>query len=84
MKWLSSGFSANPQKNSVFYRPKETANFSWVEFYAGQAEATRMFNYGGFRTAKLDLVYMKSRDAAHQNPMDLTSDAGMGWLDRNP
>ena len=35
-----------------------------------------MFDYGGFKTAKLDILYM-SAEKDRQNPMDLTTDAGM-------
>lgn len=38
-----------------------------------------MFTSGGFKTAKLDLMYM-SGSGTRQNPMDLTSDAGMASL----
>lgn len=59
--------------------PKDSAPFGFVEIFAGQAETTRMFTFGGFKTAKLDLMYM-SGSGTHQNPMDLTSDAGMASL----
>lgn len=59
---------------------QDGGGFQWVEFFAGKAEATRMFSYGGYRAGKLDLMYMEARDEGHQNPMDLTSDAGMGWF----
>lgn len=58
---------------------QDKANLSWVEFFAGQAEATRMFRYGGFNAAKLDILYMTGNSKC-QNPMDLCSDAGMGIL----
>lgn len=54
-----------------------------MEFYAGKAEATKMFQFAGHKVAKLDLLYMSARDEHHQNPMDLTTDAGMGTLDCN-
>ena len=58
---------------------QDKANLSWVEFFAGQAEATRMFRYGGHNAAKLDILYMSAKPK-RQNPMDLCSDAGMGIL----
>ena len=32
-------------------------HFTWIELFAGKAEATRMMRYGGHRCAKLDLKY---------------------------
>ena len=55
---------------------QDNGSIQWMEFFAGQAEATRMFDYGGFKTAKLDIMYM-SAEKGRQNPMDLTTDAGM-------
>ena len=55
---------------------QDNGSIQWMEFFAGQAEATRMFDYGGFKTAKLDILYM-SAEKDRQNPMDLTTDAGM-------
>lgn len=62
---------------------QDRAPLSWVEFFAGQAEATRMFRYAAFKTGRLDLTYMQAKDKFHQNPMDLTSDAGFAWLAGN-
>lgn len=59
---------------------QDVGKLDWVEFFAGQAQATRMFKVAGFRTAKLDLGYMTACDGSHQNPMDLTTDAGMAPL----
>lgn len=53
--------------------------FEYLEFFAGKAEATRMFKYGGFRTGRLDKEYM-SVHGSRMNPMDLTTNAGMAML----
>ena len=50
-----------------------------MEFFAGAGRATKSFSFGGYSTARLDIMYMKSRGGA-QNPMDLTSDAGLANL----
>ncbi|CAL1157256.1 unnamed protein product [Cladocopium goreaui] len=51
--------------------------FKWIEFFAGKAEATNQFQVGGFHSAKLDILYMHAQPGK-LNPMDLTSEAGMG------
>ena len=56
--------------------------FKWIEFFAGKAEATNQFQVGGFHSAKLDLLYMHAQPGK-LNPMDLTSEAGMGNLRLN-
>ena len=38
-----------------------------------------MFHVMGHNTARLDILYMKGKPG-RQNPMDLTTDAGMGLL----
>ena len=53
--------------------------FKFVEMFAGQAEATRMFRYAEMPAARLDLLYMDAMEN-RQNPMDLTSDPGMANL----
>ena len=58
--------------------------FEWVEFFAGNAEATKqMKGYGGHTTARLDVTYMCSKTGRpNTNPMDICSDSGMailGW-----
>jgi len=56
--------------------------FDWVEFFAGEAQAThQMKHYGGHRTAKLDIMYMSLKDGIpNTNPMDINSDSGMANL----
>ena len=56
--------------------------FDWVEFFAGQAQATKqMKHYGGHRTARLDIMYMSLKDGkANTNPMDINSASGMANL----
>ena len=58
---------------------QDSGPFTWIEFFAGEAQATQMFQYSGHDTARLDILYMTSSDGK-QNPMNLCSDAGMGWL----
>lgn len=53
--------------------------FQWVEFFAGKAEATRMFRCNGYHAAKLDEIYMRAKPTK-MNPMDITTDAGMATL----
>lgn len=53
--------------------------FAFVEMFAGQAEATRMFRSAKFTSARLDVKYMDG-DPEHQNPMDLLTDSGMATL----
>ena len=56
---------------------QDTAStFRFVEVFAGQAEATRMFRFAQLPAARLDIDYMEA-EYARQNPMDLLSDAGM-------
>ena len=55
------------------------APLQWVEFFAGKAEATRMFKENGFRTARLDINYM-TQDGNKMNPMNLLTDAGFVFL----
>ena len=61
---------------------KEPAPLQWMEFFAGKAEATRMFHESHYRTAKLDIEYMQPKPN-EMNPMDLLSDAGMGFLSQS-
>lgn len=58
---------------------QDNAQLEWVEFFAGQAEATKMFHRFGYSTARLDINYMSETSQA-QNPMDLTTDSGMAYL----
>lgn len=60
---------------------QDSGNLQWVEFFAGEAQATRMHAFGGFKVAKLDIEYMSAADSAHANPMDLLTDPGMAFLD---
>ena len=50
--------------------------------FAGQGEATRMFRYADFKSARLDLDYMQATQD-HENPMDLLSNSGMATLGMN-
>ena len=61
---------------------KEPAPLQWMEFFAGKAEATRLFHESHYRTAKLDIEYMQPKPN-ETNPMDLLSDAGMGFLSQS-
>lgn len=64
---------------------QESRPLQWIEFFAGKAEATRMFRQHGFDSAKLDIQYMKANGDG-MNPMDLCTDAGfafLGWSFRN-
>ena len=61
--------------NSVVQETETKLGF--VEMFAGQAEATRMFRYGDIKAARLDLEYMKGSD---DNPMDLLTDSGFAIL----
>ena len=63
----------------IFISAQE-ATFQWVEFFTGQAQATRMMKFAGMRTARLDLLYMEAK-TNHPNPMDLNSPPGMAFLD---
>ena len=56
--------------------------FEWVEFFAGEAQATeQMKYYGGRTTARLDIIYMSDRHGVPgTNPMDITSPCGMANL----
>ena len=58
---------------------QEVVPLQWVEFFAGKAEATRMFKENGFQTARLDINYM-TEDGNKMNPMNLLTDAGFGFL----
>ena len=61
---------------------ENTATFQFVEMFAGQGEATRMFRYADFTSARLDLNYMEAIQG-HENPMDLLSSSGMATLGNN-
>ena len=54
--------------------------FSWVEFFAGHGEATRMFKLAGHESARLDIIDMTAK-VGKENPMDLTTDSGMATPD---
>lgn len=54
----------------------------WIEFFAGRAEATRMFHQHSYRTGRLDINYMRPGKSG-MNPMDLLSDSGFGFLGCN-
>ncbi len=53
--------------------------FNWVEFFAGRAEATRMFQCNGYNSAKLDVIFMQA-SKNKMNPMDITSEARFATL----
>ena len=59
---------------------QDHSSFEFIETFAGQAAATRMFRKSNFRSARLDLEYMTG-EPDRQNPMDLCTDAGMVNLD---
>ncbi len=61
---------------------QENPKLNFVEFFAGDAQACKMFKRHGFSTARLDIAYMGRYRGSyeHQNPMDLTTAAGMGNL----
>ena len=61
---------------------EDEKTFSFVETFAGQAEATRMFRMAHHRSARLDLLYMNA-ESGHQNPMDLLTDSGFVILGSN-
>ena len=61
---------------------KEPKPFQWVEFFAGKAEATKMFHNHRYATGRLDINYMQPK-VNGMNPMDLLSDAGFGFLGSN-
>ena len=50
-----------------------------MEFFAGKAEATRMFRESHYRTARLDIIYMRPNRKGI-NPMDLCTDSGFSCL----
>ena len=54
---------------------QNTGHYSFIEMFAGQAEATRMMRYAGHCAAKLDYKY---HVAAHgkQNFMDILTPSG--------
>ena len=54
--------------------------YSWVEFFAGRGEATRVFKLAGHQSARLDILDMTAKPGK-ENPMDLTSDSGMATPD---
>jgi hypothetical protein len=54
--------------------------FSFVETFAGEAQATMAFRSSDFRSARLDLKYM-SAEADRCNPMDLCTPPGFAKLD---
>ena len=51
----------------------------FIEFFAGQAAATRKFKESGFATARLDIDYMRGT-STKENPMDLLTDCGFASL----
>ena len=59
---------------------QDTQPYSWVEFFAGRGEATRMFRLAGHQSARLDILDMTAKPGK-ENPMDLCSDAGMATPD---
>lgn len=59
-----------------------SAKFEFIEVFAGQAQATRMFRAAQHTSACLDLEYMEAKPG-HQNPMDLLTPSGMAILENN-
>lgn len=50
----------------------------WVEFFAGNAEATKHMKLMGYTAAKLDVTFMQGVEGKpNSNPMDLCTDSGM-------
>ena len=76
-----SPFGQYPTNYDVHAGQDTTKSFRFVEMFAGQAEATRMFRFAQLPAARLDILYMEAQNA-RQNPMDLLSDAGMVTLGR--
>jgi hypothetical protein len=62
-----------------FVVQENETKLGFVEMFAGQAEATRMFRYANIPAARLDLEYMKDNHDG-ENPMDLLTDSGMAIL----
>lgn len=58
---------------------QDNSKLSFVEVFAGKAEATKAFRAKGMPSARLDILYMSCVDAG-ENPMDLLSNAGMAKL----
>lgn len=59
--------------------------YTFIEMFAGQAEATRMMRYAGHCAAKLDYKYHVAT-AGKQNYMDILTPSGflcLGFLDQN-
>lgn len=58
--------------------------FDFLEFYAGNANLSRMMKLSGFRVGKLDLLYgpqVPTSGKRHgSNPMDLLGDSGFALL----
>lgn len=61
---------------------QEIPKLNFVEFFAGDAQCFKMFKCRGFSAARLDIIYMGRYRGSyeHENPMDLTTAAGMGNL----
>ena len=72
---LSQMFPCFPDTSAL----SQGAKLSWVEFFAGRAEATRVMRLSGRTAAKVDLLY---HTACHgkMNYMDINSPAGMALL----
>ena len=85
------GINIRPVTPNIFGNPfshqglktcaRTPPSFQWVEFFAGKAEATRMFRESHFRTGKLDITYMRPGKSGF-NPMDLLTDSGFAFLGR--
>lgn len=58
---------------------KDPPSLQWLEFFAGNAEATKSFQKCGYKTGRLDINYMEAQVNC-MNPMDLLSDAGFAFL----
>ena len=58
---------------------QESSTFSFVEMFAGEAQATMAFRSSSFHAARMDLLYMEP-DEGRDNPMDLTSPSGFATL----
>ena len=58
---------------------QEPCHYTWIEMFAGKAEATRVMRYGGHHAAKLDLKYHEALPGK-QNYMDILTPAGFAYL----
>jgi hypothetical protein len=53
--------------------------YTFIEFFAGQANVTKCIRKSGQRAARLDVTYHQAKEGKH-NFMDILSPAGMAQL----